>query len=96
MTRYTVAWSPDLEATYLEAWLASDTETRAILTDIANCLDQELADDPDLKGQKLPDLDGRLIDVVLPSTSAKITAVYKVLPNDRMVRVLRFIFRQGN
>lgn len=96
MTRYTVVWSPELEATYLEAWLASDKETRAILTDIANCLDQELADDPDLKGQKLSDVDGRMIQVVLPSTSAKISVVYEVVPKDRLARVLRFTFRPGN
>jgi hypothetical protein len=43
MIRYTVVWDADVEAPFIDAWLASDSLTRAMLTEIANWVDQNLA-----------------------------------------------------
>jgi hypothetical protein len=52
ITRYTVVWDADLEAHFVDAWVGSDSQTRALLTDIANWIDANLAVDPELQGQE--------------------------------------------
>jgi hypothetical protein len=39
VTQYTVLWDEDLEAIFIDTWIASDSLTRAILTDVANWVD---------------------------------------------------------
>jgi hypothetical protein len=93
MTHYTVAWDKEVENTYLRAWLASRSQTRRVLTQVADWIDRELAQDPELKGQLLPDLSGRLIDVPLSKVDARMQATYVVSSADRIVRVIRLTFR---
>ena len=50
MTRFTVVWDADVQTSFINAWLASDSHTRAILTEIANWIDAYLAEDADVKG----------------------------------------------
>jgi hypothetical protein len=47
MTRYTVVWDPDVEVPFIGYWVAGDSQTRATLTEIANWVDANLAEDPD-------------------------------------------------
>ena len=54
MTRFTVVWNADLEAEFANTWLASDSQTRAVLTETANWIDKYLAEDADIKGQWRP------------------------------------------
>ena len=51
MTRYTVVWDPELDHSFNNAWIASDSRMRRTLTAIANWLDAELAENPEKKGQ---------------------------------------------
>ena len=36
MTRYTVVWDKDFEADLIDTWAAADSETRALLTSVAD------------------------------------------------------------
>jgi len=94
MTLYTVVWDLELEATYLETWLASNSEKRAVLSECANWLDRELEQNAELKGQLVSEGPERVIDVVLTSTTEMVRAVFEVQVEDRMVRVLRLAFRR--
>ena len=47
MIRYTVVWDADVESKLLEAWLAGDSRSRSILTEIADWIDTQLATDPE-------------------------------------------------
>ena len=93
MTRYTVVWDDDVERTFFDAWFASDSETRAVLTDVANWIDTHLAENPEFKGDYDPGLAARIIDVPL-HTAANISATFKVLSDDMQVRVTRLTFRR--
>ena len=59
MTRYTVVWDNDVEGPFIDAWIASDSQIRAILTEAANWVDVNLAEDPDRKRQPLSDESAR-------------------------------------
>jgi hypothetical protein len=87
VTQYTVLWDEELEAT----WIASDSLTRAILTDVANWVDSTLSVDPDLKGQE-QEAPVRILAV--PISAARVSVTYQVLPEDRQVRVIRLVFRK--
>jgi hypothetical protein len=94
MIRYTVVWDTDVEVPYVNAWLAGDAHLRAMLTNIANWVDANLAEDAHIKGQALPEQSARVIDVPIAGTAAHITAIFRALPDDRIVRVTRFVFRE--
>ena len=93
MTRYTVVWDEDVEAPFISDWVAGDAGTRKILTDIANWVDTNLSEDPDQKGQPRPDLGARILVVPVSATSARVSVTYRVLPDDRQVRVVRMVIR---
>jgi hypothetical protein len=90
MTKYTVVWDSQVEAHFITAWVHSDPRTRAILTDVANWIDANLAVDADLKGQEEESV--RILSV--PITTVQISVAYEVFPEDRLVRVLRLTFRR--
>jgi hypothetical protein len=92
MTRYTVVWDSDVEVSFINAWIAGTSLTRAILSEVANWLDTTLAEDPDQKGQPRTADTARQIDIPIRSTPAHITAIYQVVPEDRLVRVIRLVF----
>ncbi len=95
MTRYTVVWDDDAETAFLNAWIAGDSRTRAILTDISNWIDTNLAGDAELKGQAASVQLVRVIDVPLPNAHGHVSVTYRVLPDDRQVRVVRLTIRGG-
>jgi hypothetical protein len=92
MAHYTVIWDQELESNYTEMWTRSGSETRAILTSIANWVDDELAVDPDTKGEIRPEIEGRVLAVPVPG--ARVSVLYQVATADRIVYVTRFIFRR--
>jgi hypothetical protein len=93
MTRYTVVWDADVEAALVNAWIAGDSTMRSTLTAIADWVDAYLAEDPDVKGQPLPQLSARMIAVPLSIAPARVEATFRVFPNDRLVRVTRLVVR---
>ena len=93
MTRYTVVWDATVEATFTEYWIAGDSHARAMLSEIGNWVDSNLATDPANKGQPRPDLGARVIAVSLSSSSARVSATYEVWPEDKLVRVIRLTIR---
>jgi hypothetical protein len=46
MSRYTVVWDADVESAFIEAWIAGDSDARALLTLIAQLVDSNLATIP--------------------------------------------------
>lgn len=92
MTRYTVVWDDDVENAFFNSWLASDSATRVVLTDVANWIDTNLANDAELKGRYRTDISARVIDVPLHH-SAKIAVTFQVQADDMQVRVTRLTFR---
>jgi hypothetical protein len=93
MTRYTVVWDTDVEAALANAWIAGDSAMRSSLTAIADWIDTSLCEDPDIKGQALPEHSARKIGVPLSITTAKVEVTYQVFPDDRQARVTRVVFR---
>jgi hypothetical protein len=77
----------------MNAWIAGNSQTRAILSEVANWLDANLAEDPGGKGEPRPEHSVREIDVPILGSSARICATYRVLADDRQVRVVRLVFR---
>jgi len=92
MTRYTVLWDADIEVQFVSAWLAGDSRTRATLTEIANWVDKNLAEDPNQKGQPRHDLSARILAVPTASSAARVSVIFQVLSEDRQVRVVRLVF----
>jgi hypothetical protein len=92
MTRYTVVWDADVEAALVNAWIAG-LSMRSTLTAIADWLDTYLVEDPDVKGQPVPELSARMIAVPLSIAPARVEATFQVFPDDRLVRVTRLVFR---
>jgi hypothetical protein len=92
MASYTVIWDKALESNYIDMWTRSDSETRAILTRVANWVDNELTVDPDIKGEIRPEVGGRVLTV--PESEAKVSVVYQVAPPDRKVYVTHLVFRR--
>lgn len=93
MTRYTVVWDAQVESHFIDAWIACDSQSRAVLTEIANWVDGNLADDPDQKGQSRDDLSVRILAVPVSNSTARVSVTYQVLPEDRQVRVVRLVIR---
>lgn len=91
MTRYTVVWDKDVERSFTELWVDSDSAVRAILTEAADWVDRNLATAPESKGLWRADLNVRVL--VIPTRQGQVSVVYQVVPEDRQVRVLRLIMR---
>jgi len=95
MKRYTVIWDKDVEDPFVNAWIAGDSQMRATLAEIANWVDKTLAQEPDTKGQLRPDQSVRVLVVPVSSSSARVSVVYQILHDDRLVRVVRLVFQGG-
>jgi hypothetical protein len=93
MTRYTVVWDAEVESRFIAAWLAGDSQSRSNLTEIANWVDKNLAEDPDQKGQPRPDLSARIVAAPVSNSAARVSVTYQVLHDDRQVRVVRLVIR---
>ncbi|MDX1948582.1 MAG: hypothetical protein SFU86_24560 [Pirellulaceae bacterium] len=92
MIRFTVVWDAVVEAHFLQAWLESDAATRAILSEVATTIDRTLAVDAHTKGelQANPQVRGEVIQVA----KASISVFYEVETEERIVRVVRLVFRR--
>jgi hypothetical protein len=88
MIKFTVTWDDEVERPLIDAWIGGNSQTRSILTEIADWVDTALSRDPELKGRPREDLGARVIAVELQSTSANISVTYQVSLEDRMVRVI--------
>jgi len=53
--QYTVRWDHWVESDFIDAWIKSDSQTRAALTEIANTIDRTLSRSPESLGQLQPD-----------------------------------------
>jgi hypothetical protein len=84
-----------VEGPFIDAWVAGDSEKRAMLTEVASWVDANLAENPDNKGQARPDLAARIVAVPIVSSSARVSVTFRVLADDRQVRVIRLVFRGG-
>ena len=83
-----------IESQFISGWLAGDSQMRTILTEIANWVDKNLADDPDQQGQPRSDLSARILAVpVSGHTGTRLCELYQDLPNDRQVHVVRLVIR---
>ncbi|MEX2170155.1 MAG: hypothetical protein WD851_12660 [Pirellulales bacterium] len=88
-------WDADVEAHFIGAWVSCDSQARAVLTDIANWVDRNLADDPNEKGRAIDDLAARILAVPVSASTARVSVTYQVLTDDRQVRVVRLTIRGG-
>lgn len=93
MTRYTVVWDEDVEVPFISAWIAGDSQFRAILTEAANWVDANLADDPDRKGQPLSGESARVVAVPISESPARVSVTYQIFPDERQVRIICMILR---
>jgi hypothetical protein len=91
MSRYTVVWDADVESAFIEAWIADDSDVRALLTLIAQLVDSNLCDDPDQKGVAWLDQGIRIWAVPVSNSSSRVSVTYRVLADDRQVRVIRLL-----
>jgi hypothetical protein len=64
---------------------------RAILTNVANWIDQNLANDADQMGRE-ESMSVRIL--AIPITEARISVAYQVIADDCQVRILRLNFRR--
>lgn len=81
-----------VESQYINAWDSADSRTRTTLTQVANWVDANLAEDPDQKGQQRADLAARILAISVANSSARASVTFQVLPADRQVRVVRLHF----
>jgi hypothetical protein len=86
--RYTVVWAVDVQDDFIEQWIRADSSGRKRLREIANAIDQNLAIAPDTQGSSIPS-DPALKVCDLAAFGPHATAVFEILPDDRIVRVLR-------
>ena len=93
MTRYTVTWDEDVEGPFIDAWVRGDDTMRRTLTEIADWVDSQLREDPVAKGEATDEPGTRIVVVMLSSSLARISVVYEVWPDDRLVRIVRLTFR---
>lgn len=95
MNRYTVLWDTVLEQHFTDAWVRSDSDTRNILTEVANWIDSQLSTDPDKKGRV--DAQGHDLRILpVPTSDAQVSVVYRVYPEDRRVLIVRLLFRKSS
>jgi hypothetical protein len=95
MKRFTVVWDEDVEAGFINRWIAGDERMRAILSEIANWVDKNLAEDPECKGQVRNDLNARILAVPLVDSPLRASVSYEVWPDDLRVHVIRLTLRSG-
>ena len=95
MSRYTVVWDKDVEYQFIAAWTAGDSQMRATLTEIANWVDENLAEFPEQKGRDRPDLAARILAVPVSNSTARVAVTYQILPDDRKVQVVSLTFQGG-
>jgi hypothetical protein len=93
MIRYTVVWDSKLESQFTDLWVASDSATRTFLTEIANWVDSNLSEDPDLKGEYRADLAVRILAIPVSVPTVRVFLTYKESVPDRLVRVVRITIR---
>jgi len=93
MTRYTILWDDDVEGPFIDAWIAGDSQIRAILTEAANWVDVNLAEDPDRKGQPLSGESARVVAVPISESPARVSVTYQIFPDERRVRIICMILR---
>lgn len=96
MIRYTVVWDLELQERLAEAWLTADSEVRKVLTEAANWIDINLAQDAETIGQPIGEFVVRVVAVPITSTSAVVSATFQVSEDDRQVRLLRLTFRRAD
>jgi hypothetical protein len=94
MIRYTVVWNAEVEAAFIHAWVHSDSRVRAILTDIANWVDETLAQDAHVKGQPAEE-GARVLAVPASHSDANVSVTFEVATDDRQVRIIRLAFRRA-
>ena len=94
MIRYTVVWDAEVEAAFIRAWVRSDSRIRAILSEIANWVDENLAQDADRKGQPAEE-STRVLAVPVSETDANVSVAFRVATDDRQVRIIRMVFRSA-
>jgi hypothetical protein len=68
---------------------------RSILTAIADWVDTYLTEDADVKGRAAPMEASRTITVPTSIATAHVDITFDVFPEDRLVRVKRFVFRSA-
>ena len=93
MMRFTVLWDKDVEEAYLSHWIEGDSRKRAILTELANGVDSQLAENPENKGQLHSDLNVRILAVPVASSPIRVSVSFKVSSKDRCVNVIRLTLR---
>jgi hypothetical protein len=93
MTKYTIVWDTELERAVAHWWLVGDSSMRSILTAIADWVDAYLTEDADVKGRAVPMEAARTITVPTSIATAYVDVTFEVVPEDRLVRVKRFVFR---
>jgi len=93
MKRYTVIWDNAVESNFLDAWVKSDSCSRAALTELAGTIDRALAVNADVQGEEHPAEGTRAVDVRV--AAAKVTVFNKVFVDDRVTRVTRLVFRRA-
>jgi hypothetical protein len=95
MKRFAVVWDEDVEAGFISRWVAGDERMRAIPTEIANWVGNNLAEDPESKGHVRNDLNGRILAIPLVDSPLRASVSYEVRPDDRRVHVIRLTLRSG-
>jgi hypothetical protein len=93
MKRYTVIWDNVVESNFLDAWVKSDSCSRAALTELAGTIDRALAMNADAQGEEHAAEGTRAVDVRV--AAAKVTVFNKVFVDDRVARVTRLVFRRA-
>ncbi len=93
MKRYTVIWDNAVESNFLDAWVKSDSCSRAALTELAGTIDRTLAVNADARGEEHATEGTRAVDVRV--AAAKVTVFNKVFVDDRVARVTRLVFRRA-
>jgi hypothetical protein len=92
MIRYRVEWDPIVDAQFINAWIAAESDLRRQLTEIGNWIDGELAVDPETKGEYQSDFEVRTLAVPVQS-AARVSVAYRVFADDRVVRVVQLTFK---
>ncbi len=85
--RFTVVWSPELEAEYAARWNAASPPDRRRLTEAANRIDHELRFAPARRGRGTPEQPHRHVWKV-HGIEPPAVVVFDVIAADRIVRVL--------
>ena len=85
--RFTVVWSPELEADYAARWNLASPADRERLTDAANRIDHDLRFAPARRGRGSPEHPDRHVWRV-HGIEPPVVVVFDVSVKDRLVRVL--------